>query len=282
MMQRLIYLLVALLLLGCEPNLDYEIHGYTEKIIVEGSIGNNEYPRVYLSRNVPLWLQVDSSTILNKVIRTAKVTVSDGEETEVLTSRWDRDHFPPYVYKGSKLKGESGKTYYLTVEYGGYTIKAQTTIPQVAKVLNFEKKPVEVGDSLFILSMNVLVDSTLQNGFRFYSRKMKDGYFVETPIVYNEKFDLSGVKNFLVSPRPKEKDPSFSEGSYFAKGDSVLIKICTLDSLSTKFFSTFSLNNFPGKDFFIGESKGLSSNISSPGFGLWYGYGVKSYMVVVE
>lgn len=282
MKQKLIYIVVSLLLLGCQPNLDYEIHGYTEKIIVEGSVANGEFAKVYLSLNVPLWQQVDSATILDKVIRTAKVTVSDGEETEVLTSRWDKEHFPPYVYKGSRLKGESSKTYYLTVEYGGYTLKAQTTIPEVAKVVGIEKKPVEGNDSLYILSVNVLVDSTLQNGYRFFSRKLKDGYFVETPIIYNEKFDLRGQKTLLISPRPKEKDPSYAEGNYFLKGDSVMVRICTLDSLSTKFFSTFSLNNFPGKDFFIGESKGLASNISSPGFGLWYGYGVKNYRVVIE
>ncbi|MFA9389171.1 MAG: hypothetical protein ACERKD_05165 [Prolixibacteraceae bacterium] len=267
---------------SCQPDLEYSIHGYTEKIIVEGSIANGEFPRVYLSLNVPLWLEVDSATILDKVIRTAKVTVSDGEHTEILTSRWDREHFPPYVYRGTELKGETGKTYSLTVEHSGYTIRAQTTIPAAPVVRGFNILTVENSDSLRILSTIVDIDSASGNGYRFYSKKQQDGFFVETPIVYNDQLSLYGEQEFMISPKPKAQFPSFDEGSYFMTGDSVFVKVCTIDSTTTNFFNSFSIDNFPGKDFFLGEHETLNSNITLPGFGIWYGYGVKNYLVVIE
>jgi hypothetical protein len=85
---KFIYLLVcATVFIACNPDLDYTVRGYTQKIIVEGIIETDEYPRVYLSLNVPLWKTLDSATILDHVIRYAKVTVSDGGNGTKLTFR---------------------------------------------------------------------------------------------------------------------------------------------------------------------------------------------------
>ncbi len=279
-----IYIFLIAGIISCKPDLNYDISGYTQKIIVEGFISNGEFPKVYLSLNIPLSEQVDSITILKNVIRTAKVTISDGTNSEILTSNWDKSHFPPYVYKGTEIKGEEGKTYYLTVEYGGYTIHSQTTIPHAERIMNFGFAPAE-NDTLRILSMQIDIDPSAKNGYRVYTLKKKDGYFIESPFVYNADFDLSGLNRFNISPEPTKKDPSYDEHGYFRKGDTVLVKICTLDSISTLFFNDltiFSSTTGVGNNYFIGEKDTLKSNISSPGFGIWYGNGINIYQVVIE
>ncbi len=271
-------------LLSCKPDLDYEIHGYTQKIIVEGFIANGEYPSVYLSLNIPVSKTVDTITVLENVIRTAKVTISDGEQTEVLTSRWDKKHFPPYVYRGTELKGIEGKTYYLTVNYGGYTLHSQTTIPLATNILKFNMIPVAGNDSMRLLTMTFDIDPATKNAYRVFTKKMKDGFFTQTPIVYNSDFSLSGTNTFNISPKPDTKDPSLSEGSYFAIGDTIQVKLCTIDSITTQFFkalTVFSASGI-GTNIFIGEKDALKSNISSPGFGIWYGNGTKTYQVVIK
>jgi len=75
---------------------------------------------------------VDSTTINDLVETRAKVTVSDGEISDVLTLKKDDSYFPPFVYQGTKLKGEVGKTYTLTVELKGEKYTATTTIPPPA------------------------------------------------------------------------------------------------------------------------------------------------------
>ncbi len=280
-----IHIVLLLLLSGCETNLNYEIHGYTQKIIVEGMIANGQYPTVYLSLNVPVWQQVDSATILNNVIRTAKVTVSDGTKTEILTSSWDKTHFPPYVYKGTSIKGEEGKTYYLTVEYSGYTLHATTTLPQSTAIESIKTLPVEGEDSLRQMQVTFTIDPTRKNSYRIYTKKPNDGFYTETPVLFNAEFSLSGAKTFTVSPMPKLTDPSYDEGTKFRQGDTVFVKLCTIDSVSTQFFKEltfFSSSTGVGNIYFVGEKTGLPSNISTPGFGIWYGNASKTYRYVVE
>ncbi|HEY6914046.1 MAG TPA: hypothetical protein VI413_05165 [Paludibacter sp.] len=284
MNKTICYILFILSLISCKPDLNYEIRGYTQKIIVEGFIANGEFPSVYLSLNIPLSKTVDTVTILENVIRTAKVTISDGETTEILTSRWDKKHFPPYVYRGTELKGVEGKTYYLTVDYGGYTLHSQTTIPYATNILKFNMIPVAGNDSMRLLTMTFDIDAAKKNAYRVFTKKMKDGFFTQTPIVYNSEFALSGTNTFNISPKPDTKDPSSSEGSYFAIGDTVQVKLCTIDSVATQFFKALTIFSASGigSNFFIGEKDALKSNISSPGFGIWYGNGTNSYQVVIQ
>lgn len=274
----------AFILLSCEPNLNYEIHGYSQKIIVEGYISNDQYAQVYLSLNVPVWQTVDSATILDNVIRTAKVSISDGETTEVLTSSWDKQHFPPYVYKGTEIKGKEGKTYYLTVEYSGYTLFATTTLPASSTIESFASIPTD-NDSLKQLVINLNVNSNEKKSFRVYTKKTKDGFYTETPVIFNEDLKLSGPQTFVLNPNPKSTDPSYNEGHYFLTGDTVFVKLCTLDSISTQFFkelSVFSSTSGLGENIFVGEKEKLNSNISEPGFGIWYGTGIKTYRIIIQ
>lgn len=286
-MKYILSILLSLILFSsCKPNLDYEIHGYTQKIIVEGYIVNGEYPRVYLSLNVPLWKKVDSTTILENVIRTAKVTISDGENTEILTSGWDKSHFPPYAYKGTEIVGVTGKTYSLKIEYSGYTIYSQTTIPSDPNFLNFITTPLAKNDSLRILTMNLNVDPTKKNSFKVFTKKKKDKFFIESPFVYNSEFTHSGIQSFNINPNPSIQDSSYNEGIYFLKGDTVQIKICSFDSISTQFFKALSITSSSdtgiASGFFIGEKDALQSNISNPGFGIWYGNGIRKFELVIK
>jgi len=280
------YLLLITILYSCRPDIDYTISGYTQKIVVEGNISNGEYPKVYLTLNVPLSHKIDSINILKNVIRTAKVVISDGINTEILTSSWESDKrfFPPYKYFGTDLKGEEGKTYYLTVVYSGYTLHAQTTIPYKTNVVKFDISPIEGNESLRKLFMTININSSRKNSYRVFTKKRKDGYFKETQVLFNSEFSLSGNNKFVISPNVTKLDPSYSEGAYFAKGDSIEVRLCTIDSVATQFFKAltlFSSSSGIGNNFFIGEKDALQSNISLPGFGIWYGNGVSSYNVII-
>lgn len=279
-------IILLIFIISCKPDLSYETHGYTQKIIVDGYISNNEFPRVYLTLNVPIWKKVDSISILENVIRTAKVSITDGENTEILTAAWDKNHFPPYVYKGTDIRGVSGKIYKLKVEYSGITIDAETTIPSDPNFIAFSYLALKDNDSLRIMTVDLNIDIDKKNSFRVFSKKRKEKYFIETPFVYNSEFTLSGIQRFNISPNVKELDLTYDEGIYFKKGDTVQVKICSYDAISTLFFKDLTIisssNSGLAADFFIGEKNGLKSNISNPGFGIWYGFGVKEFEVIVQ
>ena len=107
---------------------------------------------------------------------------------------------------------------------------------------------------------------------------------METPFLFNSEFTLSGNNSFLISPKPTEKDHSLNEGSYFVKGDTVEVRLCTIDSISTQFFKAltfFSSSTGVGNIYFIGEKDALKSNISLPGFGIWYGNAITNYTYII-
>ena len=275
-------LLFATVFIACNPDLDYTVKGYTQKIIVEGSIETGKYPVVYLSLNVPLWKTLDSATILEHVIRYAKVTISDGVKTEVLTSKWDKTHFPPYVYKATEIMGVEGTNYSLKVEYSGYTVYSNTFLPKGTAIDSVQFQPSPDSDSLKILSVWINIDKSSETGFRIFTKKQRDNRYIETPIVFNKEFSLSGAQKFNLSPQPEITDSSYRDGQYFKLGSIVDIKILALDRTSTDFFKDLSLFSTSTENMFLNEVKPLKSNISEPGFGIWYGCGVRNYRCVVK
>lgn len=273
---------VVLLFVSCNPDLDYTVRGYTQKMMVEGSIETGKHPSVYLSLNVPLWKTLDSATVLDHVIRYAKVTITDGEHTEILMSKWDKTRFPPYVYTGTELVGEEGKNYSLKVEYSGYTLHATTSLPVSTRIDSIRFKPSAKSDSLVAVSVWVNLGENKQAGLRLFSKKMQDNRFIETPIIYNNTFSLSGQQELKLSPKPLRSDSSYAEGAYFRLGDTIDIKICALDAQSTRFFEGLSAFSTITDNIGTTEIKPLSSNISEPGFGIWYGSGTRQYRFVVR
>ncbi len=281
-MKKYVYIIIFIgLIASCNPDLDYTIKGYTQKIIVEGVIESGKYPLVYLSLNVPLSKSVDTTTILDYVIRYAKVTVSDGDKTEILTSKWDKSYFPPYVYKGTEIIGEEGKTYDLKVEYGGYTLYSSTTIPAGFQVESVGMGQTDV-DSLRVLAVRINLNDKVKNSYRIQTRKRKDTRFIKTPVLFNDGLNLSGIQTFQISPYPAKTDSSFAEGKFFVVGDTVDIKISAIDSVSTLFFKHLNLFSLVSGNIAVTEVKPLHSNISEPGFGIWYGAAVRNERVIIK
>ena len=127
-MRRIFMCLAICLLLGScgEKHQPEDI----PQIVVEGWIESDGYPVVMLTTTVSIGEDAkDWTSLKDNILRWAKVSISDGVHEEILTGRMDNSYFPPYIYTTSRMKGESGKTYTLKVEYGGRTVTAQTTIP---------------------------------------------------------------------------------------------------------------------------------------------------------
>ncbi len=278
--QAIIYIFI-IFMVGCYPDIDYIVRGYTEKIIVEGKIETGKRPEVYLSLNVPLWEKMDEASIRNKIIRDARVIISNGIISDTLTSKVDTTKFPPYVYFSTEIYGEAGKTYDLTVEKGGYNIKSQTSIP-----LKFEIDSVYMEasstDSLRMLSVAINIDKERKNAYRIYTMRNKDKRYIETPILFNSDFSLEGLQKLTISPLATKTDSSYTDGKYFKVGERVNIKVLAIDSTATQFFKNLNIFSILSGNISVSEPKPLHSNISEPGFGIWYGCAVELKTVVVE
>lgn len=107
-MKKYLFLLLGLIGISCS-NDDKIEKSLESKIVVEGWIEEGDFANVLLSTSIPVTDVIDSTNVLNHVIRSAKITVSDGVTSEVLRVKNDKNRIPPFVYFGSALKGEAGR-----------------------------------------------------------------------------------------------------------------------------------------------------------------------------
>jgi hypothetical protein len=120
---------VLLTLSYCGDSIDFEVQDPDDMIVIDGWIENDQFAKVLLTRNTPYFSTLDSASLRELVLTRAKVTLTDGVNNEILTLRKNEDYFPPFIYEGNVIRGETGKEYTITVEYGGKTAFGTTSIP---------------------------------------------------------------------------------------------------------------------------------------------------------
>ena len=137
-MKKYLLFLFVLVMASCSRDDFSEQASIESKIVVEGWIEEGDYAQVLLSSSIPVADVIDSTNVLNHVIRSAKITISDGQTSEVLRVKNDKNRVPPFVYFGSTLKGEAGKQYSLKIEYLSRVVEAVTTIPKSVELKSAE------------------------------------------------------------------------------------------------------------------------------------------------
>lgn len=280
MIKNILYILALSLIVACEENEFNTRKDYVPKFVVEGWIEDGQYPHVILTHNLPFFTSVDSAQLSEIVIRYAKVTVSDGVNTEILSGGKDTDYFPSFVYKGTQFKGQAGKIYYLTIEYAGFTLKAETTIPKpvvlnkiwfVPKDNNKQQLQVEFTDNVAEKNYYKLY-TKLDNGKRFIPSLLSN---------YDDKF-FNGKDYTLQISRAPENNLTLKNDVFFNTGDTVLVKFATMPKEGYDFWSTFQDEVLNSSNPLIGSTGKIKSNINGMGIGIWCGYGATVYKVIAR
>lgn len=262
---------------GCTEEEGME--GYRYRLVVEGWIEEGDVANVILSQNNPLVTTVDSTSIENMVIRWAKVTVSDGEKSEILRGRIDGNYFPPFIYHGTELMGEAGKTYTLTVEYSGHAWTAQTTIPESVPLTDLRAESVEGRDTLFSVKATFRDPAGEKNYYKFFTRIAgKKGRFLPS-LMGNFDDNLFEGQEMEVSVYQSVQMKELKKFStYFHERDTVEVKFCTMSEFDFDFWTAYENEQINSQNPLFPANQNLPSNISS-GRGCWCGYGCRTYLV---
>lgn len=278
-MRRVLICLLAMVLAGCATDVVFSQD--SPEIVVEGWIEDGGFPVVIVTTSVPVSTDYkDWDTLMDHLVRWAKVSISDGEKEVILTGKMDADYFPPYIYTTARMRGEAGKKYSLKVEYGGRTETAETTIPskvplEYVKVLERTdgygivaglKDNTETKDYYKFFTMVEGVDSTYVSSFLGLVDDVVLGEEV-TDIAVNSSF----VSNFNTIER--------SQVSY-EEDDVVRVRFVTMDETSFNYWSDYDDVTILSTNPFFPVNKKIRSNISS-GMGYWAGYGSTYYRVSI-
>ena len=251
------------------------------KIVVEGSIEEGDVAKVVLSRSVPIGVAVDSSTILNYVIRSAKITVSDGEKEEVLRLKRDNDRIPPFVYFGSEIIGEAGNTYTLKIEYLNKRISGTTTIPQSVPILSadyIKDKPADKNGYVFIK----FKDPVNEKNFYQVETLLDKHDSIYIPALYGNLNDDNFIAPVVSFQIFRGKSFSFEDHSdykpNFEDGDLIYVKLRTMNKEGFEFWNSWQNEIINGQSPIFPNTTSLKSNIDG-GIGVWSGYGQQTILV---
>jgi hypothetical protein len=249
------------------------------KIVVEGWIETDDVPQLILSSSIPITEVVDSTNVLDHAIRSAKVTVSDGQREEVLRVKNDKDRVPPFVYVGAEIIGEAGKTYTLKIEYLNRTVTATTTIPKSVPLISAEyikNKVIDTSGYVFI-KFN---DPINEKNFYQIATKIAEKEPIFVPAFYgnldDKNFDSSEIsmqvnRGVLIFPKTKYKP-------YFTDGDLIFVKLRTINKDALDFWNSWQNEIVNSRNPIYPSNTSLKSNING-GIGLWAGYGQSTIMV---
>ena len=273
--------LVTVMFFLSSCNNEDKIIGYVDyepRIVVEGSIENGEPATVTLSWSAPFDQKMDTAFLLDHVIRSAKVSVGDGEKTEILTLGSNWDYMPPYIYYGTEIKGEIGKSYCLTVEYQNKILRSETYIPEPTLLQDYafvKENPSNTTGYLRITFKNTS-DLYYQVATRIEGKEN-----VYTPCLYGNFRAAQFGKDETVSLQISKAlilYPEVKIATYFVEGDIIFMKFRTLPKHGYDFWCSWQNEVINGQNPIFPSTTRLVSNIQG-GIGLWCGYGTCTYRI---
>jgi hypothetical protein len=291
-MKKICYTIIGLLGItlfacfnSCQKDIEVDLPVAEEKLVIEGAIDLTDYPMVFLTKNEPYFGSLDSAQLAGLLVTDAKVIVNNGTITDTLGLTFSPDYFPPIFFKGTKFKGEAGKTYSLKVIYKERTYTATTTIPMPVPLDSvwFMLEPNQ--DSLGYLWATFTDPEAQGNYYRLFSKRFtKDHIFI--PILgsaYDDKmfngqefkFSMMRGSNNLNST---VEDP---ELGYYKIGDSIVVKACSIDRDSYNFWRTAEGEIYGGSNPFMTPVQ-IATNIQGGGLGVWAGYGCSFDTVIAK
>lgn len=262
-------------ILSCSRELDLDIREPDALIVVDGWIENGRQAKVFLTTNAPYFTTIDSSSLRDLVLSRAKVTLRSEEQSEVLILRKDERYFPPYYYAGNTIYGEIGNSYTLEAEYGEKSVVSETTIPEsvLLDTVFFELEDME--DSLGFLNVSFTDPASVKNYYRIFTKVIgEDSRFIPSFLIAINDQYFNGEQISFTLKRAPASFLSTEGSSYFSLGDTILVKLSTMDEQSFDFWSSYQEEVINASNPFAASLKDVKSNIQGDGLGIWGGYGV--------
>ncbi len=276
-MKTLYIFILIIISVSCN---DFQIDSsYEESLTVEAYIENGKQARVYLTKSLPIEGVIDSIALIKNIESHAKVIISNGDITEVLSLKRDDEHYPMLYYKSNNLKGEVGRNYTLQIDLSGKSYFSETTVPSKSLINSIIFNPVEGDLTDSLRELNIIVDNAIPSMVKYFKLLIKRDsiypkyIFPEPPIFTNENTDNTEINIFV-------KYNYDGDDYRYILGEVVYIKLQRITKEEYVFWKSIKgdktrLLNM--KTF----SEEIPSNIDGA-FGYWGGQNTSSYRVVVK
>ena len=269
---------VAAMLTSCDED---HLAVTQPQLVVEGWIEDGGYPVVIVTSSIPISEEyMPAETLSDYIVRWATVTVYCGEDSAVLTGKYDKGYFPPYIYTTSRMKGEQGKNYSLKVEYKDMVATATTTIPPRPDVMRFRLEKCEDSDTMYQVKAVFTDNKEEKNYYQLFSKVGAENKQYLASYLGSIDDDVLGDTTEVAVYRGHEVLSTMEYTPYFRPNDTISVKLSQIDEASFYFWDDYikilSLSSNP----FMAPQRSIRYNIVN-GFGYWCGMNsVKDYFVI--
>jgi len=276
-MKTVLFFLIIISSVSCN---DFQIDSSHEELLtVEAYIDEGKSARVYLTKSLPIEGIIDSITLLKNIETHAKVILSNGNTTEILSLKRDDKHYPILYYQSNKLKGEVGGNYTLQIDLSGKSYFSETNVPSKSVITRFIFNQVEgdLTDSLRELNITISnINPTIVKYFKLLIKRdsIHPKYiFADPPIFTNENTDKTEINVFVKY--------NYDDDDYqYVLGEDIYIKLQRITKEESAFWKSIK-----GDKTRLLNMKAFSEEIPSNidgAFGYWGGHNTSSYKITVK
>ncbi|MCX6257362.1 MAG: DUF4249 domain-containing protein [Bacteroidia bacterium] len=259
-------MLLVLIFSSCEKVIFVDLNNSDPHPVVEANITNLPGPYIVkLTRSLNYY---DSNTF--PPITDATVTVSDNAGNSEIMKQTTGG-----IYQSATLTGTPGRTYTLTILYNGNEYYAVSTMPG----------PVPVD--------SVIIEKNVNNGFGEHNNieyriitYFKDppglGNYYRLQLTSNDSSGIDQNRNRLLSDKLIDgAEMSMSYNTKLVPGDSVTVKLESIDESAFNFYTTLEAAVADGTSFLSAPPANPVNNISNNGLGYFAAYSLSEKHIII-
>lgn len=252
-----------------------------DTMVVEGWIDSGMPPIVFVSTPVKAVDNLRASTSLSDVnLRHAKVTIECDGQTYPLTCRYSEAYFLRFYFTTSELIGEVGRSYHLRVEYLDDVAEAVATITPPKEIDKLTVVRAENEPDSYSIQAYLHNDTSKREYFKFFVwNTTEDSSYASS---FSETFSNEGAaEEVCVTVKGSTRLTTEGAEVNFHKGDTVKVKLATMNSEAFEFWKGFDQNSTCLRFPIISVFRNCQGNVNGA-LGYWIGYGTNEYTVCVE
>ncbi|MBU6176471.1 MAG: DUF4249 family protein [Bacteroidetes bacterium] len=278
-------LLISHFFLSCEREITFQLEQPSPKLVVEAFIENGEPPFVFLTSSLAYYATVSLPILNESLVKDAEVSIEfsgtryplRGHTASGPASLLGYFYTVDSVAQQPALRGALRGSYKLTIRWKGETYTAATTIPDTTRTIDsiFWKWPPPGNPPGKVAVYVRAKDRPGLGDYIRYFTKQNNGPFLPG---FNSVFDdqiIDGTTYEVQVERGVIRTGELEEGyALFNRGDTVQLKLCTIDKATYDFWRTTEFNFASVGNPFSSPTRVLS-NLSNGALGYFGGYAVQ-------
>lgn len=269
---NLLIIIFIVLTTSCTKDVEIDIPGFEEQVVVEGRIQTNGHPIVFLSLSQDVYAPTDLGSYLQSFIYDAVVSVTvDGVTTqlelmavsqlplesqktlaEMLRLEFDQIGFVPiqvYSTQNTSLIGQVGKNYTLSISHEGKNYVGNTQLLPAVGLDNVYWRPDEINPEYGISVARLSDPANVYNAYRWEAKRINiqpNGEELDTLYrsskssrgYFDDQFFDGLTFEFDALNRQKRKDTTHLEEykRFYRLGDSVAIRFSRVERTVFDFY----------------------------------------------